>query len=298
MNNRKSIFNTTSILLPLILMMINTLPVQAAAPEHVNYQGSVQVDGVLFNGTGQFKFALVDSTGTTTYWSNDNTSVAGGEPTASVPLSVAGGLFAVDLGDTSLPNMTQALTANIVANNAPVYLRVWFDDGVNGSQLLTPSEQLGSVPYALATDTLGGHNATWYMPTGSIIAYYGETSPPGWLLCDGSAVPAGSEYDALRAMVGTNLPDLRGTFLRGLDLGRGLDPNRMLGSYQADENKVHSHIMGWNGADSTAMAVGGGSQRLAHWQQDQYGAGSPKTTNSVGTESRPKNVSVSFIIKY
>jgi microcystin-dependent protein len=299
MNRQQSILNFAGILISLALTISYSMLTQAAVPEYVNYQGSVQVNGASFNGTGQFKFALVDGAGTTTYWSNDGTSVAGGEPTASVALSVTGGLFSVDLGDTSLTNMTQALTAAIVADNAPVYLRVWFDDGVNGSQLLSPSEQLGSVPYALSTDTLNGHAASWYMPTGSIIAYYGATSPPGWLFCDGALVPAGSEYDALRSMVGSTLPDLRGTFLRGLDLGRGLDAGRTLGSYQADENKAHAHGMGVNGTDTTAMSVGGGTQRLAHFSGDQFGGGSPKTTNiNGGAESRPKNVSVGFIIKY
>ena len=32
------------------------------------------------------------------------------------------------------------------------------------------------------------------------------------LLCDGSLIPSGSEYDALRALVGVNTPDLRDMF--------------------------------------------------------------------------------------
>ena len=58
-------------------------PLQAQVPQIIGYQGRVAVDGVNFDGSGQFKFALVNPTGSTTFWSNDGTSTAGSEPTAS-----------------------------------------------------------------------------------------------------------------------------------------------------------------------------------------------------------------------
>ncbi len=58
------------------------------------------MNGVNFAGpTGFFKFALVDAAGTTTRWSNDGTSVGGGEPTDGVPVTVSNGHYAVPLGD-------------------------------------------------------------------------------------------------------------------------------------------------------------------------------------------------------
>jgi hypothetical protein len=74
------------------------------------------------------------------------------------------------------------------------------------------------------------------MPVGAIFSYYGTTAPEGWLLCNGQTIPADAKYDALRALCGGNIPDLRGVFLRGLDNSRGLDPDsgRGLGSYQED----------------------------------------------------------------
>ena len=62
----------------------------AQVPQLLNYQGRVQVGTNDFNGTGQFKFALVNADGSTTYWSNDGTPF--GQPAAAVTLPVAKGL--------------------------------------------------------------------------------------------------------------------------------------------------------------------------------------------------------------
>ena len=54
------------------------------------------------------------------------------------------------------------------------------------------------------------------LPIGAINAFPTYTMPAGWLVCDGSAVPAGKDYEELRTILsGGTLPDLRGQFLRG-----------------------------------------------------------------------------------
>ena len=45
--------------------------VQGAVPQLLNHQGRMAVNGVNFEGNGQFKFALVSADGLTTYWSNN-----------------------------------------------------------------------------------------------------------------------------------------------------------------------------------------------------------------------------------
>src|SRR5689334_4214896 len=120
---------------------------RAQVPQLLNYQGRVAVGTVNFEGSGQFKFALVNATGTTTYWSNDGTSTAGSQPTAAVALTVTKGLYSVLLGDTTIANMTVAIPATVFANS-DVRLRVWFNDGTHGSQLLTPDQRIASVGYA------------------------------------------------------------------------------------------------------------------------------------------------------
>jgi len=99
----------------------------------VSYQGRVSVNGQPFNGSGQFKFAVVNADGTQAYWSNDGSglSTAPFTPTSAVALPVSNGLFNVLLGNTSLPNMTQPMAPD--AFSAPDrMLRVWFNDGTNG----------------------------------------------------------------------------------------------------------------------------------------------------------------------
>ena len=130
-----------------LLVMFLAPSAPAQVPQLINYQGRVAVGTTNFNGTGQFKFALVNAAGTTSYWSNNGSSVAGSQPTAAVSLTVTKGLYSVLLGDTSLANMTAI--PNSVFANADVRLRVWFNDGTNGSQLLSPDQRIAAVGYAL-----------------------------------------------------------------------------------------------------------------------------------------------------
>ena len=81
--------------LAVILSCFVTTALHAQVPQVLNYQGRVAVGGVNFNGSGQFAFALVDTTGANTYWSNDGTSVAGSQPSTAVTLPVTNGLYAL-----------------------------------------------------------------------------------------------------------------------------------------------------------------------------------------------------------
>lgn len=133
---------------PLLLLAVQ---LHAQVPQLINYQGRVAVNGVYFEGTGQFKFALVDGSGSTTYWSNDGSSNAGSEPTNAVHLAVTKGLYSVLLGDATLANMTAIPLGTF--NNADVRVRVWFNDGANGFQLLTPDQRIAAVGYAMVAGT-------------------------------------------------------------------------------------------------------------------------------------------------
>lgn len=128
----------------------------AEVPQLLNYQGRVSVNGVPFDGTGQFKFALVNGAGDTAYWSNDLSLV--GElipaeiPGTAVSLDVVNGLYSVVLGDSALANMS-ALPTGVFAS-PDVHLRVWFNDGANGFQLLSPDRRVAAVGYAITSGSM------------------------------------------------------------------------------------------------------------------------------------------------
>lgn len=146
------------------------------------------------------------------------------------------------------------------------------------------------------------------IPAGTVMAYAGSTVPAGYLVCNGSAVSR-TTYADLFAAIGTmygsgdgsttfNLPDYRGMFLRGHHFGKSsgtTDPDyatRQMGAAQSDLIKSHQHLLPYsNGATAPS-----GTHATPPWQ------GIDSTQHSTvafgGTETRPVNVSVAYIIKH
>ncbi|MEM8641655.1 MAG: phage tail protein [Cyanobacteria bacterium P01_G01_bin.54] len=137
------------------------------------------------------------------------------------------------------------------------------------------------------------------VPAGTLIWFCGPEPPAGYLLCDGRAVSR-VEYGALFAAIGTlygegdgvstfNLPELRGEFVRGADLDRGVDTGRVLGSFQEDEFRRHTHT------EKYYSATGGGNGLLSgatnNWNASQ------QTGATGGSETRPRNVALLPYIK-
>lgn len=149
---------------------------------------------------------------------------------------------------------------------------------------------------------------TRQMSPAGMLAHFARTSAPtGWLKANGAAVGRVA-YADLFAAIGTtygagdgfntfNLPDLRGEFIRSWDDGKGVDPGRALGSWQADELKSHIHL-------SNAGSVTGGAASSANNSflkgTNEVGsnedAGNVKATG--GTETRPRNRAMLACIKY
>ncbi len=125
------------------------LPLFGEIPEIINHQGRVTVSGVNFDGTGDFKFALVDAAGTSTFWSHDGTSAGGGEPVGSISLTVDKGLYSVGLGNGASPFFMDNIPASIFEENSEVFLRIWFREGANPFEQLSPDQQITSVGFAL-----------------------------------------------------------------------------------------------------------------------------------------------------
>jgi hypothetical protein len=132
----------------LVMFLVAVLSAQAVPPV-LNYAGQVAVNGQPFEGEGLFKFALVNTDGKITYWSNDGTSLNGSEPQASIKVSVSGGLYSLLLGNTAMAGMG-AINPQVFSQHSDARLRVWFSDGVNGFQQLSPDRPFASVPYAFS----------------------------------------------------------------------------------------------------------------------------------------------------
>ena len=138
---------------------------------------------------------------------------------------------------------------------------------------------------------------------GFIMPFAGGVAPAGWLKCNGAAVSR-TAYAALFAAIGTtfgagngtstfNLPDLRGEFVRGLDDGRGVDAGRVIGSWQEDAFKSHTHDLPINLVGNQNMAT------LIDTDGSDEGISSLSKTGSTGsTETRPRNVALLACIKF
>lgn len=110
------------------------------------------------------------------------------------------------------------------------------------------------------------------LPVGAMVTFPTESVPPGFLEVDNSlfkdtlypdlATHLNRKYNLAGDAVGyTRLPESRGEFVRGWDHGRGVDPGRMIGSWQKgsiaaiDTNIAATQSIASNLADHAASRV-------------------------------------------
>ena len=170
------------------------------------------------------------------------------------------------------------------------------------------------------------------VPTGAIFCFAIATVPAGYLECNGDAIPNGTgtvqnvqaNYSALYAVIGSSLPDLRGEFVRGWasdtnDSTR--DQGRQIGQGQSDDIKSHNHTAtstssvsdpghvhrvrvgtsgtsGGNVSDRDSPNPGGFvSNQIESSSTGISVSTSTSIDNTGGTETRPRNVALMYIIK-
>jgi microcystin-dependent protein len=152
---------------------------------------------------------------------------------------------------------------------------------------------------------------------GTIMPYGGDSSREelaenGWLPCDGRRLYVKAETKPLFDVIGHafggdkagtyfHLPDLRGRFVRGVDAETGRDPDAKnreasnpggdtgdkVGSVQEDALKAHMHA-----------TDGKGDYLIWHGKSPKTDAKVSKNPVSIGgSETRPKNIYVNWIIK-
>jgi hypothetical protein len=170
-----------------------------------------------------------------------------------------------------------ALLAQVNAANAAVTAQL---AGVNSSiadakLAASGAGEVGDIAYTTSpTDPLG-----WGPAIGATVS---RVAFAELFLKHGTSYGAGNGSTTFVAG-----PDLRGVVLRGLDNGRGLDPGRVKGSYQADQNK---EIVIPYREDTPQEGTGDIALNPA-------GTGSTLVIGA-GQEARPKNVAERAIMKY
>ncbi|MEQ8239149.1 MAG: tail fiber protein [Cyclobacteriaceae bacterium] len=176
------------------------------------------------------------------------------------------------------------------------------------------------------TDPLFTASQSSLNPVGTIIAFAGDTSkiPDGWMICDGRPLlrNAFSQlYDVIGVNWGVgdgvntfNVPDLRGQFLRGTDQGAGndLDSSKRLGGSLIDQvGSVQQDAI----VNITGTIIGSNPNQSANgaFRASPFSAALPNQWGgrpgiiwtfdasnqvNVGSDVRPKNAYVNYIIKF
>tara|TARA_Y100000114_G_scaffold129397_1_gene126790 strand:- start:628 stop:1734 length:1107 start_codon:yes stop_codon:yes gene_type:complete len=169
------------------------------------------------------------------------------------------------------------------------------------------------------------------VPTGAVFCMAVATVPSGYKHCDGQALSR-TTFSALFAVIGTtygngdgsstfNVPDLRGEFVRGFDNGRGVDNGRSINDPQSSANLSHGHSVSASVTDpghnhntslgSKRVFLVGGNQHVSFggaggypgqdFSMDNASTGisvSISQSNAGGTEARPRNIAMMYIIKF
>lgn len=218
---------------------------------------------------------------------------------------------------------TGSVTLNVNAAGAKPVVKYTVD----GETALSAGEiQAGGIYEVVYSTALSGATGGWLVlnPTnvpepapqavasGLIFAAGMSTVPTGWLECNGAAVSR-TTYANLFAAIGVdwgagdgsttfNLPELRGEFPRGWDHGRGIDAGRAFASSQAVQTnrptQLRSNVDATADFDTVTIPESGESPEFDTGGNANVGASTRTMAITMsGTETRPRNVAVMFVIK-
>ena len=170
----------------------------------------------------------------------------------------------------------------------------------------------------LKTENFPAAYVNSFVPTGAIMAFGMNSVPTGWLACNGQTTAG---YTALAALVGANVPDLRGYFVRGSGINGDTVESGAFGAKQTASllNHTHSGTTGTISVDhshsytryntivnnlslggnvdgiwqnTVAVGTGGVSANHVHG----FTTGNP--SEGGGNETRPANIALLYCIKY
>jgi len=148
-------------------------------------------------------------------------------------------------------------------------------------------------------------------PTATVLPFAAASAPSGWLLCNGAAVSR-TTYAELFAAIGTtygvgdgsttfNVPNAQGVFLRGAGSQTisSISYTGTRGTTQGDQMQGHRHpIYTTDGSASPNQAPNNYVRNTQH-NGTSLGPITDGTNGNprIGSETRPANISVNYIIK-
>lgn len=300
--------------LPLIVLLacvaVGAARADTAVPPLVNYQGTLtdESGAAIPDGMKKLEFNLYDA-------ALAGNLVWGPQVFDNVP--VVGGRFNVILGTTD--SQGRSVTDAFGASERYLSFKVGNAGAdLSGVKELAPRQRILSAPFAL--------RALHGVPVGSIMAYFGNTAPEGWLLCDGRALTdtslKDSKFAALKAHLtglgSSAIPDLRGRVIAGPDqmgqaaANRILNANgRSLGQAGGEENhtlttnEMPGHTHPYNDiyySESWATVPVPGAWGSGKTDQDNKGFEMARTTGGSGGgashNNMPPYMIVTYMIKY
>ncbi|BAR14528.1 phage collar domain containing protein [uncultured Mediterranean phage uvMED] len=229
----------------------------------------------------------------------------------------------ITIRDRKALRLRDTSNSNFVAIQAP--------SNVASDITLTLPSSDGNANDVLQSDGSGNLSFTALpqaVPTGSVHMMATTTAPSGYLKCNGAAVSR-TTYADLFAIVGTtwgegngsstfNVPDLRGEFVRGWADNGSVDSGRSFASSQSDQNQQHNHT-----ATATSTVTDPGHFHDVPYSNSDSGDGvieesgtgfsgveptnsattgisvstSVSIANSGGSEARPRNIAMMYVIK-
>lgn len=147
------------------------------------------------------------------------------------------------------------------------------------------------------------------IPVGVPLPWPHEYPPFGYFACNGSQFDK-NQFPLLAAAYPSGfLPDLRGLFIRGKDSGRGLDPNRVILSFQDDAIRniwgavwPISETFGQNGASGAGAFspfehIANGTPTKVDWGNAGGFNFDASRVVPVAHENRPRNIAFEYIVK-
>mgnify|MGYP003119983873 CR=1 FL=1 len=284
------------------------------------------------SGAGSPAYSFDNDTDTGMFRSSANTIGFSTAGTARVSISNAGldvtnGL-PIRLQDSSGSPFVALKSPSSLSSNVTLTLPP--NDGNAGEFLQTDGS--GNLSFSIVQGVPSG--SVFCMAVATVPSGYLECNGAAISRVTYSALFAiiGTAYGAGNGSSTFNIPDLRGEFIRGFDNGKGTDSGRSIASSQSGSNASHNHSISLSGTTSTKSLTGGirkisegfrangsasgvftktndGNSSITGASSNSPVSGvnidashnhtfsASGTSGSQGSEARPRNIAMMYIIK-